>query len=97
MYEFHYDYIKKYDCKSILSFTDTDSLMYEIKTEYVYEDFSSDKEMFDFSNYSTKSKGYDDSNKLVIEKMKDETWIVDTEDIVGLKAKMYSLLVDDNS
>ena len=71
--------------------------MYEIKTEYVYEDFSSDKEMFDFSNYSTKSKDYDDSNKLVIEKMKDETWIVDTEDIVRLKAKMYSLLVDDNS
>ena len=53
--------------------------------------------MFDFSNYSTKSKDYDDSNKLVIEKMKDETWIVDTEGIVRLKAKMYSLLVDDNS
>ena len=29
---------------------------YEIKIEDVYEDFSSDKEMFDFSNYSTKSK-----------------------------------------
>ena len=52
---------------------DTDSLMYEIETEDVYEDFSSDKEMFDFSNYSTKSKYYDNSNKLVIGKMKDET------------------------
>ena len=52
MYEFHYDYIKnKYDKKSKLLFIDTDSLMYEIKTEDVYEDFSSDKEMFDFSNY----------------------------------------------
>ena len=29
--------------------------------------------MFDFSNYSTKLKYYDDSNKLVIGKMKDET------------------------
>ena len=29
--------------------------------------------MFDFINYSTKSKYYDDSNKSVIEKMKDET------------------------
>ena len=47
--------------------------MYEIKTKDVYEDFSSDKEMFDFSDYSTKSKHYDDSNKLVIGKMKDET------------------------
>ena len=55
MYEFHYDYIKnKYDNKSKLLFIDTVSLMYEIKTEDVYEDFSSNKEMFDFSNYSTK-------------------------------------------
>ena len=44
MYEFHYDYIKnKYDSKSKLLFRDTDSFMYEIKTEDVYEDFRSDK------------------------------------------------------
>ena len=36
--------------------------MYEIKTEQVYEDFSSNKGTFDFSNYSTKSKYYYDSN-----------------------------------
>ena len=36
--------------------TDTDSLMYQIKTEDVCEDFSSYKEIFDFSNYSTKPK-----------------------------------------
>ena len=43
MYKFQYDYIKnKYDNKSKLLFTDTDSLMHEIKTENVYEDFSSD-------------------------------------------------------
>ena len=29
--------------------------MYEIKTEDVYEDFSKDKEMSDFSYYSAKS------------------------------------------
>ena len=71
MYEFHYDYIKnEYDKKSKLLFTETDSLMHEIKTEDVYNDFSSNKEMFDFCNYSTKSKYFDDSNKLVIAKMK---------------------------
>ena len=40
MYEFHYDYItNKYGNKPRLLFTDTDSLMYEIKTEDVYEDY----------------------------------------------------------
>ena len=52
MYEFLYDYIKnKYDNKPKLLFTDTDSLMYKIKTEDIYEDFNSDKELSDFSNY----------------------------------------------
>ena len=53
MYEFHYKYIKsKSDAK--LLFTDTDSLVYKIKTEDVYEDFYQDKNLFDFSNYPTK-------------------------------------------
>ena len=48
MYESHYDYIKnKYDSKSKILFTDADSFIYEIKTNDVYEDFISDKEMFD--------------------------------------------------
>ena len=84
MYEFNYDYIKnKYDNKSKLSFTDTDSLMCEIKTEDVYEDFSSNKEMFEFSDYSTKSK--DNSNKLVIGKSKSETGGFAIEEFVVLK------------
>ena len=50
MYEFHYDYIKnQYGNNSRLLFTHTDSLMYEIKTEDVYEDFTKGKEMFNFS------------------------------------------------
>ena len=71
MYKFRYGFIKnKPDNKSKLLFTDTDGLMYEIKTADVYEDFSSNKEKFDFSNYSTKSKRYDNSNKSVIQKWK---------------------------
>ena len=39
MCEFHYDYIKnKYGNKKRPLFTNTDRLMYEIKTEDVYED-----------------------------------------------------------
>ena len=62
--------------------------MYEIKTEEVYEDFSNDKEMFDFSNYSTKSKYYDNSNKLVVGKMKDETAGAAIEEFGRLKPKI---------
>ena len=44
MNHFYYGYIKnKYGNNSRLLFTDTDSLMYEIKTEDAYEDFSKDK------------------------------------------------------
>ena len=53
MYEFHYKYIKpKYGDKAKLLFTDTDSLMYEIKTEDFYKDISGDvKDRFDTSDY----------------------------------------------
>ena len=53
--------------------------------------------MFDFSNYLTKSKYYDDSNKLVVGKMKDETTGVVIEELSELKSKMYSFLVGDKS
>ena len=46
MYEFHYDYIKnKYGNNSRLLFRDNDSLMHEIKTEDLYEDFRNDNEI----------------------------------------------------
>ena len=65
-------------------FTDTDSLMYDIKTEDVNKYFGSNEYLFD-------------SNKLVIGKMKDETGGVATEEFGGLKPKMYLFLVGDNS
>ena len=68
MYEIHYKYIKsKFDAK--LFFTDTDSLVYEIKIEDVYEDFYEDKNLFDFSDYPLDSKFFDPVNKKVIDKM----------------------------
>ena len=71
--------------------------MYEIKTEVIYKKLSKDKKMFDLSNYSTKSKYYDNSNKLVVDKMKDETAGVAIEEFFRLKPKMHSHLADDNS
>ena len=69
--------------------------MYEIKTKDVYEDFSKDKEVFDF-NYLAKSKHYDDSNKLVVCEKKNETGGAAIDEFVGLKPKMYSFFVDDS-
>ena len=85
MYKFNYYYIgNKYGNNSRLLFTDTDSVMYEIKSGDVYEDFRNDKEIFDFSNYSTNSKYYDNSKILVVGKMKDETAGVAIEELFGL-------------
>ena len=95
IYEFHYKYIKsKFDAK--LFFTDTDSLVYEIKAEDVYEDFYKDKNLFDFSDYPLSSKFFDPVIKKVIGKMKDEFKGRIITEFVGLKSKMCSLIgVDD--
>ena len=62
--------LKKIDVE--LLFTDTDGLTYEIKSENVYEEVFKWKGLFDFSNYSKDSKFFDETNKKVIGKMKDE-------------------------
>ena len=90
MYDFHYNFVKK-NFNAELLFTDTDSLTYEIKSENVYEDFFKWKDLFDFSNYSKDSKFFDDANKKVIGKMKDEFGGVIINEFVGLKSKMYSI------
>ena len=55
MYEFHYDYIvPKYSLEKLkLCYMDTDSLVYDIKTEDFYEDIANDVEArFYTSGYS---------------------------------------------
>ena len=69
MYDFHYNFIKKkFDAE--LFFTDTDSFTYEIKSENVYGESFKWEDLFDFSNYSKES--FDETNKKVIGKIKDE-------------------------
>ena len=72
-------------------FTDTDSLTYKIKSEDVHKEFHKWKDLFDFRNYSKDSRFYDDTNKKVIGKMKDEYGGVIIDEFVGLKSKMYSI------
>ena len=98
MYDFHYNYVvKKYGQRRKLLFTDTDSLAYEIKTENLYPDISSDvEEKFDASNYAKNHPSgiKTGCNKKVIGKMKDECGGKQTSEFVGLRAKMYSYRLD---
>ena len=90
MYDFHYNFIKKnFDAE--LLFTDTDSLVYEIKSENVCEEFFKWKDLFDFSNHSKDSKLFNETNKKVIGKIKDEFAGVIVTKFAGSKSKMYSI------
>ena len=52
--------------------------------------------MFNFSNYLSRSIYCNDSNKLVIGKMKNETSGVASEEFFRLKVKIYSFFVDNS-
>ena len=99
MYDFHYNYIKsKYGDKAKLLFSDTDSLMYEIETEDFYKDISGDvKNKFDTSDYpENHPSGIPTGiNKKVLGMMKDEAAGKIIKDFVGLRAKLYSFVMDD--
>ena len=72
MYHFHYSFIKK-NFDTELLFTDRDSLTHEINQKMFMKNFLSGKiYLFDFSNDSKDSKLFNDTNKKVIGKMKDE-------------------------
>ena len=97
MYQFHYGYVLK-TFNGRLLFTDTDSLVYEVKDDNVYEKCFKDKNLFDFSGYPKDSVYYDSSNKKVLGKMKDEFNGVKIIEFIGLKSKIYSLIsVDDKA
>ena len=55
---------------TIMILSDTDNLVYEIETKNIYDGFSKKNKLCDFSNYSAKSKYYNDSKALVVGKRK---------------------------
>jgi hypothetical protein len=93
MYKFHYGFVKSHwpgECSQLL-FTDTDSLMYEIRASNVFETIWEHKRLFDLSDYP-KNFYFDPENNKVIGKFKDETSGKPMLEFVGLRPKMYSFL-----
>ena len=92
MYDFHYNYMMKNFEGSKLLFTDTDSFCYSIPdVEDVYAKMK-DNEWFDFSNLPREHANYDEENKRVPGKFKDERPNDSILEFAGLRAKIYLIL-----
>ena len=98
MYDFHYNYIQEKFPRANLLFTDTDSLMYKIRTDDFYEDIADDiEDEFDTSDYSPDHKSgiMAGVNKKVIGMFKDEVAGKQITHFVGLRPKLYSFKIEE--
>jgi len=96
MYDFHYNVMKpKYGDKIKLMMTDTDSFVYQIETEDFYKDMYDNKEHYDMSEYDEGYQYYDETNKKVVGKLKDEKAKTIINEFVGVRPKCYSMLCND--
>jgi hypothetical protein len=92
MYDFWYNHLKRlYGEKAQLLYTDTDSLLYKVGTENVYEDMRQHAEEYDFSDYPKDHPCYSVENKKVVGKFKEECLSRPIAEFVSLRPKMYSI------
>ncbi|XP_070517670.1 uncharacterized protein [Cardiocondyla obscurior] len=96
LYEFYHEYMRPlYHDQCKIMYTDTDSLIYHIECEDVYENMKRDINKFDTSDYTSDNVyGLPLVNKKVPGLMKDENNGVIMTEFVGLRAKMYALRVN---
>ena len=90
MFDFHYNVMKKH-LNCFVLYSDTDSLLYEVKHTDFNEELARDAELrqyFDLSNYPTDNKLYNADNKMVTPQFEDELGGTPIEEFVGLKPKM---------
>ena len=101
MYKFWYDYFKAKQGNTVkLCYTDTDSFIINIITEYFFEDISYDVEKwFDTSNYNKKDKipVPTGKSKKVPGLFKDESGRKIITEFVALRPKAYSYLDGDGN
>ena len=94
MYDVHYNVMKnRYpDDQCTLLYNDTDSLIYDIRTDDIYQDMKDFIEHFDTSCYSQDHKLYSEQNKGVVGKMKDEMSGRLITEFIALRSKCYAFL-----
>ena len=92
MYEFYYDYmVPKYGDRLKLCYMDTDSLVYDIKTEDFYTDIADDvPARFNPSGYCPNRPLPVGLNKKVIGLMKDKLGGKVMTEFMALRPKLYS-------
>jgi hypothetical protein len=95
MYDFHYNKMITFYGRDRIGITymDTDSFFYWIKTQDMYEDLRGDcfKNYFDFSDYPQNHPNYDFGiNKKVLGKFKDELNSCPIKEIIALAPKLYA-------
>ncbi|XP_070159453.1 uncharacterized protein [Polyergus mexicanus] len=99
LYEFHYEYmLPLYRDKCKIMYTDTDSLIYRVECEDIYENMKRDIDKFDTSDYAMDNAyGMPLVNKKIPGAMKDENAGAIMTEFIGLRAKMYALRVAGKS
>lgn len=96
MYNFYYNTLKKkYGSNMRLIGTDTDSIIYYVKTEDIFEDTLEYKDKMDFSEYPKEHMLYSAENCKQLGKMKDESNGRQIKSVIFLKAKCYSIIHDN--
>ena len=99
MFDFWYDYLKPmYGDKIRLCYTDTDRFIMHIKTDDFYKDISADiDKWFDTSNFTKNDNRPLEigKNKTVLGKVEDEIGGKIMTKFVALRAKKFSLLIDE--
>ena len=97
MYDFWYNTMKKkYNDKIKLLMTDTDSLVFNVETEDLYADYKTIQDKLDCSEYPKNHILYNETNKKIIGKFKDESANIQIIEFVGLRSKMYAYKCDND-
>ena len=81
MYRFHY---KEMQQSIKFAYTDTDSFIYRIETENLYNDLALNLDAYDTSDYPPDLSLYSRTNAKVLGKFKDECASLAVQDFVGI-------------